>query len=287
MISQIKDHKKVKAKPKEMKQAVTKRKNENDINARFGFKTKKGATHTARTMMLDELKNLLSRAQETKPSREEYLKLILEDNCLGKRSGRTRSLSARHLVDLYALDPDITIFKALLYLWNRDKNGRPLLALLSAIVRDSILRSSIPFVLSFSEGQRISREALEAYLDDLEPGRFSRATLKSTAQNINSTWTQSGHLTGRVKKVRSIPQPTAGAVSYALLLSYLTGHRGETLFTTQYTKALDCSFEKAIELAEEASRKGWMVLKRIGTVIDVQFPKLLTPEEMEWIHEQS
>ena len=37
--------------------------------------------------MLDELKNILSWAQETKTSREEYLKFIIEDNCLGKRYG--------------------------------------------------------------------------------------------------------------------------------------------------------------------------------------------------------
>lgn len=237
--------------------------------------------------MLDELAQLLSYVQETKTTREDYLKAILEDNCLGKRSGQTRSLSVRHLVSLYALDPDVTIFRALLYFWSRDKNSRSLLALLSTLARDSILRSSIPFVFSFSEGQRVSRQSLEQYLEKIEPDRFSKATLKSTAQNINSTWTQSGHLNGRVKKVRSIPHPTAGAVSYALLLSYLTGHRSETLFTTQYTKALDCSFERAIELAQEASRKGWIVFKRIGTVIEVQFPSLLTPEEMEWVREQS
>jgi len=95
--------------------------------------------------MLDELTHLFSYTQEAKTCRENYLKAILEDNCLGKRSGRTRSLSARHLVDLYALDPDITIFKAFLYFWNRDKYSRPLLALLSSIARDSILRSSIPY----------------------------------------------------------------------------------------------------------------------------------------------
>ncbi len=244
-----------------MKHAVTQIKNKNNLNARFGFTLKKGGTHTARTMMLDELTKLLSYVQKTKPAKEAYLKAILEDNCLGKRSGKTRSLSVRHLVALYALAPDITMFKALLYFRNRDKKSRPLLALLSTIARDSIFRSSIPFVFSFSEGQIISREALEKHIDNIEPDRFNKTTLKSTAQNINSTWTQSGHLTGRVKKIRSIPQPTAGAVSYALFLSYLTGERCESLFTKKYTKSLGCSFEKAIELAQEASRKELMNLK--------------------------
>jgi len=135
--------------------------NKNAIKTRLGFKFEKGGTHTPRTMMLDELTNLLSYTQNFKTTRETYLKSIKEDNCLGKRSGRTRSLSARHLTNLYSLDPNITIFKALLYFWNRDNDSRPLLALLCTISRDTIFRFSIPFIFSFSEGQIICREALE------------------------------------------------------------------------------------------------------------------------------
>ena len=50
---------------------------------------------------------------------------------------------------------------------------------------------------------------------------------------------------------------------------------------------LDCSFDKAIELAEEASRKGWIVFKRVGDVIEVLFPNLINEQEMEWLREQS
>ncbi len=52
-------------------------------------------------------------------------------------------------------------------------------------------------------------------------------------------------------------------------------------------KLLDCSFDKAIERAEEASRRGWIIFKRIGDVMEVQFPNLITAEEMEWVREQS
>ncbi|MBU4326272.1 MAG: hypothetical protein KKB91_00810, partial [Proteobacteria bacterium] len=81
--------------------------------------------------------------------------------------------------------------------------------------------------------------------------------------------------------------PTAGSVSYALLLGYLTGVRGESLFKTDYAKLLDCSFEKAIELTAEASRKGWIVFKRVGDVIEVLFPNLINEQEMEWLREQN
>jgi hypothetical protein len=70
-------------------------------------------------------------------------------------------------------------------------------------------------------------------------------------------------------------------------LGYLSGVRGESLYYTEYAKLLDCSMEQAIELSTEASRKGWIVLKRLGSVIEVLFPILLSDKEMEWVREQS
>ena len=159
--------------------------------------------------------------------------------------------------------------------------------MLCVYARDTIFRSSAQFILKCPEGAVIQRESLEDYIDAQEPGRFSNATLKSTAQNINSTWTKSGHLQGRSKKVRSCARATAGSVAYALFLGYLTGVRGNLLFQTEYIKILDCSCMKAVELAEEASCKGWISVKRVGDVIEVLFPNLIKQEEMERLCEQN
>lgn len=238
-------------------------------------------------MMLEELRVLLAYIDYPEADKSVYRQAIDDENCLGKRSGKTRILTYRHLVDLYSLNRANVLFRTLLFFWNRDINGQPLLALICAYARDPIFRATAPFILKFQEGATISRESLEEFIDSQDPGRFSKATLKSTAQNINSTWTKSGHLVGRAIKVRSRANPTAGSVSYALLLGYLSGVRGQALFETEYTKLLDCSFHKAIELAEEASRKGWIVFKRVGDVIEVLFPNLINQEEMEWFREQS
>ena len=254
---------------------------------RFGFSFKRGGAHSSRTMMLEELGTLLAYVDNPEAGKTDYLHAIDEENCLGKRSGKTRILTYRHLVDLYSLDSSIILYRALLFFWQRDPAGQPLLALLCTFARDPIFRSTAPFILKSHEGTTISRVALEEFIDDKDPGRFSQATLKSTAQNINSTWTKSGHLEGKVRKIRIQATATAGSVSYALLLGYLTGARGESLFKTEYTALLDCAFEKKIELAEEASSRGWIVFKRIGEVMEVQFPNLMTDQEMEWIHEQN
>ena len=254
---------------------------------RFGFNFEKGGAHLARTMMLKDLTSLIDYVDNQNASQDKYIKAIIDENCLGKKSGQTRKISLRHLKNLYILDPDVVLFRVLLFFWHRDPNSRPLLALLCTTARDAMFRKSVPFMRAYASGQRVDKKALEEFINKKEPDRFSKATLESLARNINATWTQSGHLTGRVKKYRSLVEPSAGAVSYALLLGYLSGVRGEALLYTDYAKILDCPGKMLVIHAEEASRKGWIVFKRVGDVIEVLFPNLLTSNEMEWIHEQN
>jgi hypothetical protein len=254
--------------------------------ARLGFRFERGGTHSSRTMMLNELTELLDYLNRSDAIKADYLHAIDEDNCLGKRSGKTRRLTYKHLAELYSLDTAHVLFRALLYFWQRDEEGRPMLALLATYARDAIFRASAPMIRKAPEGSVISRDSVEELIDSLEPDRFSKATLKSTAQNINSSWTKSGHLKGRTKKIRSQAKPTPGSAAYALLLSYLNGARGQNLFSTEYTWLLDCSKEHVIELAEQASRRGWITYKRVGDVIEVLFPNLINQQEQEWLREQ-
>ncbi len=237
--------------------------------------------------MLKDLGALLVAVPDAGSGRAAYRRAVVEENRLGKRSQKTRWLSYRHLVSLYGLDPGVAVFRALRFFWQRDPEGRPLLSLLCAYARDPILRASAPFVFGLREGEPCDRAKLEGFLDRLDPGRFSKATLRSTAQNVAATWTQAGHLKGRARKVRARARPTAGAAAYALLLGYLGGGRGQALFHTDYARCLDVPAEQAAELAEEASRRGWIVMKRIGDVVEVAFPKILTAQETERVREQS
>ncbi|MCL5289721.1 MAG: hypothetical protein M1489_01580 [Firmicutes bacterium] len=254
--------------------------------ARFGFGFAKRSVHVARTIMLEDLTNLLVAVPEAK-KQSDYLNAIIEDNCLGKKSLNTRKISAGQLVQLYTIDPEITIFRNLLYFWQRDEKGRPLLALLCAVTRDPVLRQTAQLIMDTSEGSVFTSESVEEYIGSLFLGRYSKVTLASMARNIRSTWTQTGHLSGRSIKKRVKPEATPGTVAYALLLSYLTGRRGTELFETEYVKILDCNREKAIEMAEQASVRGWIVFKRIGDVMEASFPNLLTEQEVLWLREQT
>ena len=271
-------------KEEQTRQSVAMPDRKKDVLMRFGFSFKKGSVHTSRTMMLKELTRLFdSVAGEAK--HESYISSIIDDNCLGKRSGITRKLSASYLSDLYILSPDRVLFKALRFFWQRDEQARTLITILSAYARDAILRGSAEYILAIEIGTIAHKAKMEQFIERKFPNRFSDGMLRSLVRNILSTWTQSGHLKGHTKKIRSQAEATPGAVAYALLLGYLAGARGESLFTTEYAKLLDCSAVRSIELAGEASRRGWIVFKRVGTVIEVLFPNLLTDQEMEWIRE--
>ena len=254
------------------------------ILKKLGFSFGRNSVHTARTIMFEELELLL----ETVPNpidENQLIHAIIDENCLGKRSAKSKTLTVRHLVELYALNPTIPLFRTLLYFWNREPDARSLLALLCSSSRDSLLRSSLKVILDTPESAVLSRETMEEFIDALEPGRFSKATLKSVAQNINSSWTKSGHLTGRAKKIRTEAKATPAAIAYALYLGYLCGVRGPELFETDFIRMMDCNREKAIEFAINASQRGWIVFKRIGNVMEILFPNLITTEEVEWLRE--
>ncbi len=258
-----------------------------NIFGQFGFKYQGTGVHTSRTMMYEDLELLLNSVSDPNAEKADYIKAVTNDNCLRKRSVQNRNISAKRLAELYGLDSSLVVFRALKYFWERDEKGRPLLALLCVISRDPLLRESISFIYNHNEGEIVDRLDLETYLEEKSFNQYSKSSLKSITQNINATWTKSGHLQGRAKKIRTKATATPGSVAYALLLSYLTGARGEYLFNTQFTRVLDCSFSELLDLAEQASRRGWIVLKRIGEVIEVQFPSLLTKEELEWVNEQN
>lgn len=265
---------------------------------RLGFMIRQGSTHTARTLMLSELCTLFDQVPDT-AGKAEYLAAIRDANCLAKRSGRTRQLTASHLAELYGLDPANPIHAGLRYFWSRDEAARPQLAMLAAAARDSLLRDLAPAILAKPLGTSITRESVEEAIEQKWPGRFSTVTRESIAQRVNSSLVQVGYLQGPIKRVRVHLEPATGAVAYALYLAWLQGGRGELLLQSPWCKLLDANHDRLLELAAQASAKGWMVMRRVDNVIDVDFPALTravdqalaptdptTASQQEILHEQ-
>lgn len=240
----------------------------------FGFSFKKAGIHTRRTMMLNELKTLFEYVNNINANKEDYYKAIIEENCLGKRSGSNRKYSASYLSELYLLDPNILLFKAFIFFWSRDPESRPQIALLLSYVRDGVLKDSADYIMKLPVGAKAVKRDLEEHMSNKNPNRFSVPVLQSTVRNLLSTWSQSGHLIGRTNKERVRIEPKIGAIAFAAFLSYLCGERGQLLFETEYFKLLDCSQGKAIELIKIASNKGWLVFKQLKDVVEIAFPNL-------------
>lgn len=246
----------------------------------FGFRPDSAGAHTARTIMVPELEMLLTAVPQQGVSFEDYAHAALDENCLLKRSASNRKRTLDNLRILYGLDANITIFSTLKELWQKDPASLPLLAFLCASTRDQLLRDLTPWLLSIPEGTQVTRLALEEQVSLKYPDRFSPGTLESTSINLNASWTQAGFLSGRNKKIRVKAQPGPASVSYALLLAFLRGAQGMRLFESEFVAYLDSPKEALFSLAEEASRKGWIRMKRIGEVVDITFDGILAKAEI-------
>ena len=255
-----------------------------DALARFGYKFGCNGAHSARSMMLEEI-SLLFEANEPDVDRSKYQKDICDFNILEKPSNKARSLTYRHLCDLYGMSNDITVFRIFRKLWSLDIEARPVLALQIALLRDPLLRLSQEFMLAKAKGDLILREEVEEILKAPNPDRFSPASLKSFAQNINGTWTQAGFLQGKNKKVRTQPKIMPTNVGFALFLNYLEGASGARLLTGSHCMLFGINEHYINELAIAAGHRGFIDFKQSGGVTEIKFPEYLTTQEEAWLYE--
>lgn len=247
---------------------------------KLGFKFGKNGAHSARSMMIVELKYLLDTFDEDTTS-DMYKRAVVDLNVLHKPTEKSRSLTSRHLIDLYGLDPQLTLFKVLRQWWERDEASQPILALQLAIARDPLLRASCKVVVPMQVGEPLSREEVESFLAKDDPDRFSAASLKSFAQNLNGTWTQAGYLSGRNKKFRAEPKISYVHVAFALFLAHCHGISGQRLFDSQWCQFLDQSKDRLYELAYIASLRGLLNFKQASDVVEVTFPAITLPKETQ------
>ncbi len=217
--------------------------------------------------------------------RQGYRCLINERNVLHKSTSRTRELAFRHLVDLYGLDEQLALFRVFRKLWQQDSAARPVLALQIAARRDALLSRSIPLILQTQLGDRVEREQFAALLSQPDPDRFSAASVRSISQNINSSWTQAGFLSGRVRKVRTRPTICPENVAYALFLAWIEGATGRRLLLSHRCGMLGLPEQDLVASATMASQRGIIDFRRSGGVVDIRFPNFLTKQEERWLDE--
>ena len=255
-----------------------------ELLARLGFRFGESGTHAARTLMLEDVATLFSHVAPD-ADRTEVTSEIVERNRLGKPTRKTRELSVRHLSTLYGLSPKFAVYRAFRHLWSVDESARPLLSLMIALARDPLLRRTQDVILTKPIGDVVTREELERSLDSQYQGRLSATSLRSIAQNINSSWTQAGFLSGRVRKTRTTPVVAPANVVLALFLGYLEGLSGQRLFSSSWISRLGISPDETEMLTTTASHIDLLVFLSAGGIKEVRFPGYLTVEEEQWRQE--
>jgi len=238
-----------------------------DSSKSLGFRHDPGGVHLSKTMMLDDLAKVL---QGSDPANSEVAaRSILEDNVLAKPTGSARKLALARLNTLYGVVEPLPVQSAMLRLWPRSSAGHALLALPCALAREPLLRDCAAVVLAAPEGTALRWPDLAAALAQRHPGRYSPKMLKSLAQNCASSWTQSGHLRGKVAKRRSRAVPSAEAAAYAALLGSLAGFGGPALLASPWMQVLDRPEPEVISLLRRAEAQGLLHLRVGGGVIQI------------------
>jgi hypothetical protein len=250
----------------------------------LGFSKASVGGHSARSMMFLEMSTLV-RAMPPTVSKADFTRAIVDDNILEKPTLSSRKKSLHHLVELYGMDTSKALFRVLWNLGHADVDSLPQLCLICAYARDPQLRHSFELVRSLRLGEALERVSMEQHLERGFPGRFSYATKKSMAQNVNTTWTFGGHVVGKTKKTRQVPQPRPSSAAYAMFVGYLTGLRGEQLLDSAFGALVSSSRSQLLSALRLASSKGLLSLKNAAGIVEFDFSGLLTPAELGVLNE--
>lgn len=234
----------------------------------LGFRVAPGGVHLSKTMMFSELAAILERAPGAGAADVECA--VIDENVLGKPTGTARRLALSRLNTLYGVLTPRPIQLAALRLWQRNATGRRLLAFLCALAREPLLRQSADPVLDAPQGAAIRWPDLAAAIEREHPARYSAKMLKSLAQNCASSWTQSGHLKGKVAKRRSLAEPSPEAAAFAALLGSIAGFGGPALLRSPWMRVLDRSETDLLSLLRRAESAGLAHVRAGGGVVQIE-----------------
>ncbi len=229
------------------------------------------SVHISRTLMISELE-MLFQSTNASSSIDDYKNAIIVENCLLKSTMETRKISFAKMKIAYSLDLNNKLFRMLRTLYELAPEELPLLAFLCVYCRDSILRLSDEHIQTVAQDTEITSDFFSSIIEEEYPGKYSKATLSSMSRNLLSSFYKSGHVNGtKTKKTRSQAKAGPAAVTYAATIAYACGERGLFLCDNEFMRAIDCTKEMALSLLSVADAKGYISLRMLGEVMDIQF----------------
>jgi hypothetical protein len=227
--------------------------------------------HTSRTIMFSELSKVMNYGISQGTFADSFT-----DNVAGKLSKSNQAKTSRYLKQLYGFDMTDPFFSSFTWFWrNAAEQEHSIIAHLYAIRSDYLLSESIEVVQTIPLGNKASIDLFVNNLEKYHPNRFTPATLLSVAQNIASSWKQAGFIVGKMKNIRTQPEIGFWSVTYALLLGYLEGLRGEFLLGSKYVRTLGLMSQKVRDLVTEAAKRDLIQYQYAGQVTTIMFGSLL------------
>ncbi len=199
----------------------------------------------------------------------------LSENVVGKRTKSNLDKTNILLQKLYTFNPQYAPFRAFAYFWPlASETDQRIMALLLALTREPLLAESADLVLNTRLGESATVEQFLEGLEHRHPDRYSKGSAHAIAQRLASSWKQAGYLEGKVKTRRVQPQPQLYAVTYALLLAYLHGERGEFILRSKWVQALGLPEAEVRKLAAEAALHNLLQYQAAAAVTVFAFPQL-------------
>lgn len=234
--------------------------------------------------MLDDLGMLLN-AVPPEAEAQHYRQAILEDNILHKATASNREKTFKFLRSLYALDPNVCLFREMRRLSRLASDDQKLLIGLLALAREPILRGCLNMVLKIPVGESLGRAQFEEWIRTFSPWQYSESMFISFSHNLYASFYQFGYLGDSVGRARTRIRPKAGvaAVTFAAFLDWLQGMSGIALLHGDYSRALDLGTEEHLTLLQAAGRQGLLKVAYSGGVLNLAFPGFLKDNESRLI----
>ena len=221
--------------------------------------------------MFSELEKVMSFPLES----GQYLD-AMADNVFGKKSSDGVKQTKGYLKRLYGFDSQYPPFAAFMYFWKMSEpNEKPLIAFLYAVNQDNLLAESVQVLQNVKLGTKVAVEHFEEIVEKYHPNQYAANTLRSTAQNLASSWKQAGFIEGKVKNIRIQPEITYRTACFAFLLAYLNGDRGDFIWNNIGVNALCLQESKLRALAIECAKNDLMQYQYAGSVTAINFTNLL------------
>jgi hypothetical protein len=221
--------------------------------------------------MFAELKKVMDHGL----AKDDYIDVI-KQNVFNKATKSGISYTSQNLKKLYDFDLSQPAFLAFKHFWKMsNEHDLPILAFLYAIKNDHLLRESIPVITNTELGKKATVESIEDNIENLYPQKYSVNTRRSMAQNIASSWKQAGFITGKVKNIRTQPEINYLVTSFAFLMAYLNGVRGDFILKSNWVKALCLDESRIRSLAIEAGKRDLLQYQFAGNVTSLTFNNLL------------